>query len=195
VIRARRQRALPSTHRSVKLVTELGRRLALPEEDVAVLGYVARVHDVGMVAVDDAAWGSRSVWSEGERRQVESHPQTGVRLLRPLESASKVHEIILAHHEHVDGGGYPRGLRGEEIPLAARILAVVDAFESLTIGRPYRDPVSDEEALAEIRRASGTQFDPRVVECLAAIVMEQPAARPVPRKAASAAGPAGGATS
>ncbi len=184
VIRARRQRTLPSTHRAFKLATELGRRLGLPEDEIEILGYVARVHDVGMVALDESQWANARVWNERERRAVESHPLSAIRLLRPLESAPKVHEIILSHHEHVDGGGYPRGLRGDQIPIASRILAVVDAFESLTVGRPYRDPVSDAEALAELRRASGTQFDPAVVDALAlllaAAVAEAPHAPAVP---------------
>lgn len=173
VIRARRLRALPSTQRAFKLATELGRRLALPADEIDVLGYVARVHDVGMLAVDEERLSSTQAWGEHEHRDVEAHPQSAVRMLRPLEFAAKVNEIILAHHEHVDGRGYPRGLRGEQIPLAARIVAAVDAFESLTVGRPYRDPVSDQEALAELRRAAGTQFDSEVVACLAAIVTER----------------------
>jgi len=72
--------------------------------------------------------------------------------------------MILGHHEHWDGHGYPRGLQGEDIPLASRILALVDAFEAMTLGRPYRDSIPESEALAEIRRCSGTQFDPKVVE-------------------------------
>jgi HD-GYP domain-containing protein (c-di-GMP phosphodiesterase class II) len=181
VVRARRLRTLPSTERAFKLATEMGRRLQLPADEIEVLGYVARVHDVGMLAVGEDRWSSPTAWGEAEHRDVEGHPQSAVRLLRPLEFATKVNEIILAHHEHMDGHGYPRGLRGEEIPLAARIVATVDAFESLTVGRPYRDPVGDEQALAELRRVSGTQFDPAVVECLAAIVSERAdagAARP-----------------
>jgi HD-GYP domain-containing protein (c-di-GMP phosphodiesterase class II) len=87
-----------------------------------------------------------------------------VRVLQPIEFASRVNEIILSHHEHWDGHGYPRGLSGEQIPLAARILGLVDAFEAMTLGRPYRDSVPEDEAVAEIRRCAGTQFDPRVVE-------------------------------
>ncbi|MEK7347975.1 MAG: HD domain-containing phosphohydrolase [Candidatus Eisenbacteria bacterium] len=173
VVRARRLRTLPSTQRAFKLATEMGRRLALPAEEIDVLGYVARVHDVGMLAVDEERWSSPRAWGESEHREVEAHPQSAVRMLRPLEFAARVNEIILAHHEHVDGRGYPRGLRGEQIPLASRIVAAVDAFESLTVGRPYREPVSDQEALAELRRAAGTQFDPDVVACLAAIVTER----------------------
>ena len=173
VIRARRLRALPSTQRAFKLATEVGRRLALPQDEIDVLGYVARVHDVGMLAVDEERLSSPRAWGEHEHRDVEAHPQSAVRMLRPLEFAAKVNEIILAHHEHVDGRGYPRGLRGDRIPLAARIVAAVDAFESLTVGRPYRDPVSDQEALAELNRAAGSQFDAEVVACLVAIVTEQ----------------------
>lgn len=173
VVRARRLRTLPSTQRAFKLATEVGRRLALPQDEIDVLGYVARVHDVGMLAVDEERWSSPRAWGEQEHREVEAHPQSAVRILRPLEFAAKVNEIILAHHEHVDGRGYPRGLRGEKIPLAARIVAAIDAFESLTVGRPYRDPVSDQEALAELQRAAGSQFDAEVVACLVVIVNER----------------------
>jgi HD-GYP domain-containing protein (c-di-GMP phosphodiesterase class II) len=173
VVRARRLRTLPSTQRAFKMATELGRRLSLPPDEIEVLGYVARVHDVGMLAVGEDRWASPNAWGETEHRDVEGHPQSSVRLLRPLEFATHVNEIILAHHEHMDGSGYPRGLRGEQIPLAARIVAAVDAFESLTVGRPYRDPVNDEQALAELRRVAGSQFDPSVVEALVAIVTER----------------------
>jgi signal transduction histidine kinase/HD-GYP domain-containing protein (c-di-GMP phosphodiesterase class II) len=184
VVRARRLRTLPSTQRAFKLATELGRRLALPPDEIEVLGYVARVHDVGMLAVGEDRWSSPNAWGETEHRDVEGHPQTAVRLLRPLEFATHVNEIILAHHEHMDGSGYPRGLRGEQIPLAARIVAAVDAFESLTVGRPYRDPVNDEQALAELRRVAGAQFDSDVVECLAAIILERAGSPPAGAAAA-----------
>jgi len=164
VIRAKRSYALWSSRRAFKLATDLGRRLGLPENELEVLGYVARVHDVGMLSVGEDLILSSRRWTEQERSRVEAHPRDGVRVLQPIEFASRVNEIILSHHEHYDGHGYPRGLAGEEIPLASRILALVDAFEAMTLGRPYRDSVPEAEALAEIRRCSGTQFDPRVVE-------------------------------
>jgi signal transduction histidine kinase/HD-GYP domain-containing protein (c-di-GMP phosphodiesterase class II) len=164
VIRAKRSYALWSSRRAFKLATDLGRRLGLPEDELEVLGYVARVHDVGMLAVGEDLIMSSRRWTEQERRRVEGHPRDGVRVLQPIEFASRVNEIIMGHHEHFDGHGYPRGLHGSEIPLAARILALVDAFEAMTLGRPYRDSVPEAEAIAEIRRCSGTQFDPRVVE-------------------------------
>jgi HD-GYP domain-containing protein (c-di-GMP phosphodiesterase class II)/anti-sigma regulatory factor (Ser/Thr protein kinase) len=164
VIRAKRSYALWSSRRAFKLATDLGRRLGLPDEELEVLGYVARVHDVGMLAVGEDLIMSSRRWTEQERRRVETHPRDGVRALQPIEFASRVNEIILSHHEHYDGHGYPRGLSGDQIPLAARILALVDAFEAMTLGRPYRDAIPEAEALAEIRRCTGSQFDPRVVE-------------------------------
>lgn len=164
VIRAKRSYSLWSSRRALKLATDLGRKLGLAEDELEVLGYVARVHDVGMLAVGDDLVLSSRRWTEQERRRVETHPRDGVRVLQPIEFASRANEIILSHHEYFDGHGYPRGLSGEEIPLAARILAVVDAFEAMTLGRPYRDAIPEAEALAEVKRCSGTQFDPRVVK-------------------------------
>ena len=164
VIRAKRSYSLWTSRRAFKLSTDLGRKLGLGEDELEVLGYVARVHDVGMLAVGEDLILSSRRWTEQERRRVETHPRDGVRLLQPIEFAARANEIILSHHEHYDGHGYPRGLSGEEIPLAARILAVVDAFEAMTLGRPYRDSIPESEALAEVKRCSGTQFDPRVVK-------------------------------
>src|SRR5262249_22622183 len=109
-------------------------------------------------------------WTQSEHRRVESHPQAGVQLLRPIEFTSVVNAIVLSHHEHFDGTGYPRGLRGEEIPLGARILAVLDAYDAMTVGRPYREPSTSAEAVTELRRCAGTQFDPIVVEAFVGVV-------------------------
>jgi signal transduction histidine kinase/putative methionine-R-sulfoxide reductase with GAF domain len=182
VIRAKRSYALWSSRRAFKLATDLGRRLGLPESDLEVLGYVARVHDVGMLSIGEDMILSSRRWTEQERRRAETHPQDAVRVLQPIEFASRVNEMILGHHEHWDGHGYPRGLAGEEISLASRILAVVDAFEAMTLGRPYRDSVPELEALAEIRRCAGTQFDPRVVEEFDRLMAERAADHPAPHQ-------------
>ena len=187
ILRARRTHLLPGSRRAFKLAVELGRRVGLSAEDAEVLGYVARVHDVGMLEIDDGLLLSARRWSPEERRDVEGHPQAGVQMLRPIELTSKVNEIILGHHEHWDGRGYPRGLAGDQIPLAARVLAVVDAWESMTAGRPYREPVAEAEAIAEIRRCGGTQFDPRVVEEFARLLAEE-AAPDVKGRASAARG-------
>ena len=180
VIRAKKSYALWTSRRAFKLASEMGRALGLPEEEIEILGYVARIHDVGMLSLGEELVLSARPWTEQERRRAEMHPQDGVRVLRSIEFASRVNEIILSHHEHWDGRGYPRGLAAEDIPLAARILAVTDAFEAMTLGRPYRDAIPEEEALAEIRRCAGSQFDPRVVDTLESVVALQRAARGIP---------------
>jgi signal transduction histidine kinase/HD-GYP domain-containing protein (c-di-GMP phosphodiesterase class II) len=172
IVRTRRNHMLPGSRRALKLAIALGRRVGLEPEELELLGYVMRVHDVGMLTIEDGLLFSARRWSEEERRHVEGHPAAGVQMLRPLEFASKVNEIILGHHEHWDGAGYPRGLAREQIPLASRVLAVVDAFESMTTGRPYREPYGEAEAVLELRRCSGTQFDPKVVDELCLLLAE-----------------------
>ena len=172
IVRARRTRLLPGSPRLFKMATDLGKRLGMEAAELEVLGYVARVHDVGMLAVSEDLVGSGRRWTDTEHRVVEAHPQASVQILRPIEFASKVNSIILSHHEHFDGGGYPRGLQGEEIALGARVLAVLDAYESMVTGRPYREPFTPAEALVEIERCSGTQFDPRVVAEFARVIEE-----------------------
>lgn len=178
IVRARRSRLVPTSRRAFKMAMELGRRLKLSQQDVEALGYIVRIHDVGMLAVGDELLRTARRWTQSEHRRIESHPQAGVQLLRPIEFASIVNSIVLSHHEHFDGRGYPRGLRGEEIPLGARILAVLDAFDAMTVGRPYREPFTSAEAVAELRRCAGTQFDPSVVEAFVGVVDSLPLSGP-----------------
>lgn len=125
-------------------------------------GYL--LHDIGKLGVPDAILLKPEPLHELERRIVERHAALGEELTRALSLPERVHEVVGCHHERWDGGGYPRGLAGERIPLAARIFAVVDSFDAMTHNRPYRKPLLTSEALAEIQRCAGTQFDPRIAE-------------------------------
>ncbi|HEU5311113.1 MAG TPA: HD domain-containing phosphohydrolase, partial [Candidatus Eisenbacteria bacterium] len=125
----------------------LARRLALPEEDVQAIAYVASIHDVGMSHVGAPVLHEPGALDPEAWAQVAQHPARTVEIVKPIEFQEQVSEIIMAHHERIDGRGYPRGLRGEEIPLGARIIAVVDAYESMTMGRPYRRAMSHDEAV------------------------------------------------
>jgi hypothetical protein len=185
IIRAKRNHALRGTRPASRLATDLGRRLGLAEDEVEVLGYIARVHDVGMLAVGEDVLDSTGSLGPAEHRRIEEHPRESVRLLQPIEFVSRVNEIILCHHEHYDGRGYPRGMSREQIPLASRILSVVDAYEAMTLGRPYRDAMSGAEALAELCRCAGTQFDPRVVAAVERLLADTPL--PIAAPAAAAA--------
>src|SRR5262249_34454044 len=122
---------------------------------------------MGMATVgEDVLSGARTLDDE-KRAAVEQHAERGVEIMRPLEVVGAVREMILAHHEWWNGSGYPRGLRGDHIPIGARILSVVDAFASMTAGRAYRPARTGRQALEEIRSLAGQQFDPAVVEAIA----------------------------
>ena len=122
------------------------------------------LHDVGKVAVPDAILHKRDALTEDERRVIEEHPITGWRILAPIPYLARAREVVRHHHERWDGRGYPDGLAGEEIPLAARVFAVADAFDAMTTDRPYHSAASLAETRAEIRRCAGAQFDPAVVD-------------------------------
>jgi signal transduction histidine kinase/response regulator RpfG family c-di-GMP phosphodiesterase len=147
----------------------VGRKLGLPEEDLEALAYVASVHDVGMGQVDLSVLQEPGQLDDETWAQVALHPLRSAEIVKPIEFQEQVTEIILAHHERMDGRGYPKGLQGNQIPMGARIIAVLDAYESMTIGRPYREAMSHAEALREIQQCKGTQFDPRVVEAFSQV--------------------------
>jgi GAF domain-containing protein len=154
------------------LVTDLARVVGLGEEDVRLLQYVSGIYDVGMVKVGEGILRRRGGLRVGEYESVKRHPEEGVDIVGPIEFLEQVKEIILHHHERYDGGGYPAGLSGDGIPVGARILAVVDAYSSMLSDRPYRLAMTVDEAIEELRRCSGTQFDPDIVEKLIAVVVK-----------------------
>lgn len=122
------------------------------------------LHDVGKIGVSDSILRKPGKLTDEEWASMRQHPEIGYNMLRQVKFLQGAAELILTHHERWDGKGYPRGLSGEEIPLGARIFMVVDTFDSMTSDRPYRKALSTKEALDEILRCSGSQFDPRVVE-------------------------------
>jgi signal transduction histidine kinase len=165
-------------HDLVHLARAVSRELGLPEAEADLIGYVASIHDLGMTRLHDRVGGSGALGFE-QIQALASHPETSVEIIRPLDYLGQVRELILTHHERWDGTGYPRGLRGEGIPLGGRVLAVVDAYESMTHERAYRAPRSQEQAIAELRRECGTQFDPQVVEALVRVLeREEKGAKP-----------------
>jgi signal transduction histidine kinase/response regulator RpfG family c-di-GMP phosphodiesterase len=147
----------------VRLARALARELGLSESEVGVVSFAATIHDVGMNQVGEGVVSSGSLTPE-QRLAVEQHPERGVEMLKPLESLGVVRDVVLSHHEWWDGSGYPRGLKNEAIPIGGRILAVVDAWESMIVGRAHRESIPKADALLELHRLKGRQFDPRVVD-------------------------------
>jgi putative nucleotidyltransferase with HDIG domain len=136
----------------------------VPEGEKRVIGLGALLHDVGKIAVSDNILLKPSELSEDEWEEMHRHPLEGYRLLQRIDFLRDSAEIVYAHHEHYDGTGYPRRLKGNEIPLGARLFMVADVFDAVTSERPYHAPLSYDEAIAVIREKSGSHFDPAVVE-------------------------------
>ena len=146
---------------SARIATEMG----LPEEMVERVRLGGLLHDIGKIGVIEAVLEKPAILSEDEFPPLRSHPEKGVAILAPIEQLRDVLPAILHHHERFDGSGYPHGLKGEEIPLSARIVAVADSFDAMVSERPYKKGYGIGEALAELRACAGSHFDPKVVEC------------------------------
>ena len=145
-----------------ELAARIARRLGIDEPQVELTRLAARLHDLGKLAIPEEILRKPAELNETERLVLERHPQIGHRMLESL-GVDPIADWVLHHHERWDGSGYPNGLTGDEIPLGARIIFVADAFDAMTSQRVYRKPLSETEALAELRRCSGTQFDPEIV--------------------------------
>lgn len=151
----------------------LGRVLGLPEEDLTALRRGGYLHDLGKVAVPDAILLKPGPLSPGERALMQRHPMVGETICRPLRSLQAVLPIIRHHHEHWDGTGYPDGLRGEAIPLTARVLQVVDVYDALTTDRPYRRALPQASALTTLEAETRQGWwDPRVLRAFRAVVAQ-----------------------
>ena len=142
---------------------QIALELGLPADHVERLRVAGVLHDIGKLGIADAVLLKPGSLVASEWEQIERHPEVGARILEHA-NLRDVASWVLAHHERVDGAGYPRGLAGDVIPLEGRVLAVADAYEAMTADRPYRRALSHEIARAELRRCAGTQFDPQVVE-------------------------------
>jgi len=141
----------------------IGKQLGLPPVLLDMIHRSCLLHDIGKIAVDEHILTKKERLSAIEREKMDMHVLIGESILRPIALLHPLLPGVRHHHEHYDGTGHPDGLKGEEIPIEARIIAVADAFDAMTSSRPYREPLPEEQALSELRRAAGTQFDPRVV--------------------------------
>jgi len=143
------------------------RRLQLPDKEVELIRLAARVHDLGKIEVPDEVLRKQGRLSEAEFELMKKHPATGAEILAKFPEYKRGRELVLAHHERMDGLGYPRGLAGAAIALGARIIAVADSWDAMTSDRPYRKALDPEVALGELLRGRGTQWDPHVVDAFA----------------------------
>ncbi len=159
--------------RVVRLTLALARRLGVPEERLVHIRRGALLHDIGKLGVPDRILHKPGPLTEEERLIMQRHPVLGYEMLKDIEYLQPALIIPLFHHERWDGSGYPRGLKGEQIPLEARIFAVVDVYDALRSDRPYRPAWTREQALAFIREQSGKLFDPQVVAAFLSLIEEE----------------------
>ena len=152
-------------------VTGLARLLEMSTTDVALARRAALVHDIGKVAVPDRILRKRGPLNEDEAKLVALHPVVGAGMLSRIAGMEALVPIVLHHHERWDGAGYPRGLAGVDIPIQSRMILVADAYDAMTTHRPYGPVLTPQEALAELRRCSGMQFDPLMVDKMHAAYM------------------------
>lgn len=150
------------THYALAIAKEMG----LPKEEREMIRKAGLLHDIGKVGINERILTKKGAITQDERRILEQHPVLGEEILERVKDMKELAEIVSSHHERYDGKGYPYGRKGEEIPLAGRILGVADALDAMLSDRPYRPGMNLLQALVEIQRHAGTQFDPHVVEAL-----------------------------
>lgn len=152
------------TKRVLAYCMAIAGHLGMEEEEIEVLKLAAVLHDIGKIGIEDKVLRKEAPFDPNEAASMRRHPQLGADILKHIPILKDVMPGMLHHHERFDGLGYPRGLRGEDIPLHSRIIAVADTFDAITTTRPYRQGLSAEEAVAEIKRCAGRQFDIKIVK-------------------------------
>lgn len=155
-----------------KISLEIGRKFDLSKSNLELLKMIANLHDIGKIGIDPKILNKPGKLTDEEYEIVKRHPEIGYRLLSDVPEYREIAYDILSHHERYDGKGYPNGLKGEDIPIRARIISVADAFDAMISDRPYRKAMSLQDAILEIRRNSGTQFDPLVVKYFEEVLKE-----------------------
>jgi HD-GYP domain-containing protein (c-di-GMP phosphodiesterase class II) len=148
----------------------LAEAIGLSPDEVSKVSTSALLHDIGKIGIPDKVLNKKGKLNEEDWEAIKAHPKLGANIVGNIPNLVPCVNSILYHHERWDGGGYPKGLKGEEIPIEARILAIADSFDAMTSARPYRPALSQEEAVKELRQGAGVQFDPKLVEAFIGII-------------------------
>ncbi|MBL7155734.1 MAG: HD domain-containing protein [Candidatus Omnitrophica bacterium] len=157
----------------LKLIQLVGHEFQMREHELKSLQYATILHDAGELMIPESVLRKKGKLTEEEYKLIKEHPLKGAEIIKSLKSLKSVAPSIMHHHENYDGTGYPKGLKGNDIPLGARIMAVVSSFEAMITKRPYKVPLSIEQAIEEIKKNSGKQFDPKVVSAFLKIVKKR----------------------
>lgn len=172
VINAKDRYTYGHVERVVVYSRMLAEKLNLSTEDRKKLIYGAYMHDIGKINIMEEILNKKMPLTKEEWEILKQHPENGVEIIKPVESLTSIAPLILHHHERYDGKGYPDNLKGEEIPYLTRVLTVVDSFDAMTSNRPYSKRKTYDEAVEELRKCSGTQFDPNIAEAFIEVIEE-----------------------
>ncbi|MBQ4178182.1 MAG: HD-GYP domain-containing protein, partial [Elusimicrobia bacterium] len=159
--------------RARKYAKAIAVKMNLPYTIVRNIEYAALMHDIGKIGIADNILLKKEKLTEKEIKMLRTHPIIGNKILAPVKFLSPVAPMVLYHQEWYDGSGYPEGLAKEEIPLGARIVAVIDAYDAMTSDRPYRKALPIKTAVKELKEGAGTQFDPKIVDIFINILKEE----------------------
>jgi HD-GYP domain-containing protein (c-di-GMP phosphodiesterase class II) len=150
----------------------LAEAIKMSAEKVTVISYAALLHDIGKIGVYDTILNKPGALTNDERELIKNHPKLSRDILAHVPSLTPCLPAILHHHERWDGKGYPLGLKTQNIPLEARILTIADSFEAMISARPYRNPLPDDKVIEELKKCSGSQFDPELIEAFLPIALK-----------------------
>ena len=162
------------SRRVTECAIEIAKELGFSEQECKTIERAGILHDIGKVGIGDAILHKPGKLNEQEWVAIKRHPRRAVEILEPLKFLTEEKEMICHHHERLDGKGYPDGLKGEDIPLGARILAIADTFDAMNSERPYRKPLAEDVIISELKNSAGTQLDPRIVSVFLDLLKNKP---------------------
>ena len=155
---------------TVHYATEIAKALNLPREEVELIKQAAMLHDLGKIGISENILLKKGKLNKKEFEEIKKHPQIGADIIRPIQFLHALIPFIFYHHERWDGNGYPSGIKGEDIPVGARVIAIADVYQALTSDRPYHKAFTKAKAIDMIKKSSGTQFDPRIVSSFLTVI-------------------------
>ena len=162
----RRKKIKEDLNRELLIAERLGKSLSLNNKSLTELKLLIKLHDIGMVVIPEDIINKQGFLTAKEKKLIQKHAEAGYRIAESSNNMAAIADSILHHHENWDGSGYPKGLKGEEIPLLSRVAAVINAYDAMVSDRPYRKALPEQKAIKELEKSKGKQFDPYLVDCI-----------------------------